>query len=89
MRTKRLKRSGAKETFSISVSSATKRRLRSAARAMGGNVSALIEAMVQELDRQRALAWLISRAPGVDVNDYEAFLTELTGAARRPRRRAA
>lgn len=56
---------------------------------MGGNVSALIEAMVQELDRQRALNWLISRAPGVDVNEYEAFLTELTSAARRPRRRAA
>jgi hypothetical protein len=89
MRATRLKRRGAKETFSISVSAATKKRLKSAARAHGGNVSALIEALVQELDRQSALEWLLQRAQPVEPAAYEEFLAELTSASRRSRRRAA
>jgi hypothetical protein len=85
----RLKRSGAKETFSISVSAATKKRLKSAARAHGGNVSALIEALVEELDRQDALEWLLNRAPPVDAAAYERFLGEVTASPKRHRRRAA
>jgi hypothetical protein len=52
----RLKRRGKMETFSVSVSAVTKLRLRKAAdRAYGGNVSALIESIALEADRQGAL----------------------------------
>jgi hypothetical protein len=61
--------------------------LRAAARAHGGDLSALIEALVQELDRQDALKWMLRRADPVDPAAHDRFLEELTG--KRTRRRAA
>jgi hypothetical protein len=78
------------ETFSVSVSAATRARLRKAAeRAYGGNVSALIEAIAVEADRQDALDWLLDRAPAIDERAYEKFLVEMAGPRRKRRRRAA
>jgi hypothetical protein len=86
----RLKRSGKMETFSVSVSPDTKARLRKAAdRAYGGNVSALIEAIAREADRQGALDWLLHRAPSIDDDAFEVFMKEMAGARRRRARRAA
>jgi hypothetical protein len=86
----RLKRSGKMETFSVSVSSKTKARLRkAAARAYGGNVSALIEAVAVEADRQGALDWLLRRAPPIDDEAFEAFMREMAGVRPRRARRAA
>jgi len=86
----RLKRSGKMETFSVSVSPETRARLRKAAdRAYGGNVSALIEAIAQEADRQEALDWLIHRVPPIDDDAFEAFMREMTGPKRKRARRAA
>jgi hypothetical protein len=86
----RLKRSGKMETFSVSVSSKTKARLRKAAdRAYGGNVSALIEAIALEADRQEALDWLLYRAPPIDDDAFEAFVKEMVGPGRKRARRAA
>ncbi|MCC6662328.1 MAG: hypothetical protein IT375_01230 [Polyangiaceae bacterium] len=86
----RLKRAGATETFSVSVTPATKQKLRRAAdRAFGGNVSALIEAIALEADRQDALAWLLHRAPPVDDRAYEAFLEEMTPTKKKRSRRVA
>jgi hypothetical protein len=80
---RRLKRTGRKQTFSISVSPTTRARLRAAAREYGGNVSALIEALVIELDRRDALEWLLHRAAPVDSAAYAGFLAELSGTKRR------
>ena len=78
------------ETFSVSVTSNTRARLRRAAdRAYGGNVSALIEAVAVEADRQGALDWLLGRAPPVDDNVFEAFMKEMAGPRRRRTGRAA
>lgn len=86
----RLKRSGKMETFSVSVSAATKARLRKAAdRAYGGNVSALIEAIAVEADRQDALGWLLQRVPPVDDRAFEAFMKEMIAPTRKRARRAA
>jgi post-segregation antitoxin (ccd killing protein) len=86
----RLKRSGKMETFSVSVSSKTKLRLRKAAdRAYGGNVSALIEAIALEADRQEALDWLLHRAPAMDDDAFEAFMKELAEPRRKRARSAA
>jgi hypothetical protein len=86
----RLKRSGKMETFSVSVSSKTKARLRRAAdRAYGGNVSALIEAVAVEADRQGALDWLLRRAPPIADETFEAFMREMAGARPKRARRAA
>lgn len=86
----RLKRTGATETFSVSVSPATRKKLRRAAdRAFGGNVSALIEAIALEADRQDALAWLLHRAPPVDEAAYREFLEEMAPAKKKRSRRAA
>jgi hypothetical protein len=81
----RLKRKGATETFSVSVSPATKKRLKRAAeRAFGGNVSALIEAIALEADRREALDWLLRRAPPIDEHEFEAFMKEMArGKSRR------
>jgi hypothetical protein len=80
----RLKRKGTTKTFSVSVSSETQRRLKAAAnRAYGGNVSALIEAIAVEADRQAALDRLLRDAPPVDEAAYAAFLKEMTGPKRR------
>ena len=80
----RLKRKGATETFSVSVSPATKKALKRAAeRSFGGNVSAVIEAIALEADRRDALDWLLRRAPPVDERDFEAFMKEM--ARRKPR----
>jgi hypothetical protein len=66
------------ETFSVSVSPKTRARLRKAAdRASGGSVSALIEAIAQEADRQEALDWLIHRVPLIDDEAFEAFMREM------------
>ncbi len=95
----RVKRSGAKETFSVSVSPATKRLLKRAAeRRFGGNVSALVEAIAVEADRRDALDWLVENSPPVSDSELAAFIAEARGPARkpktparegRPRRRAA
>jgi len=86
----RLKRTGKTETFSVSVSSDTKRRLRRAAeRVAGGNVSALIEAIALEAERQEALDWLLHRAPPIDDRVFEAFMREMAGPRRKRARRAA
>jgi hypothetical protein len=86
----RLKRKGKTRTFSVSVSSETQQKLRAAAkRSYGGNVSALIEAIAVEADRQAALDRLVRDAPPVDEAAYAAFLDEMSGRARRRRGRAA
>jgi len=86
----RLKRTGKMATFSVSVSPETRARLRKAAdRAYGGNVSALIEAIALEADRQDALDWLLRRAPAVEDGAFEAFMSEMTGRKRKRSRRAA
>jgi hypothetical protein len=80
----RLKRRGTTKTFSVSVSSETQRRLKAAAnRAYGGNVSALIEAIAVEADRQAALDRLLRNAPPVDEAAYAAFLKDMSGTKRR------
>jgi hypothetical protein len=82
----RLKRTGKVETFSVSVSSETKTRLRKAAdRAYGGNVSALIEAIALEADRRDALDWLLLRTPAIDEGAFEAFMKEMAGPKKRRR----
>lgn len=76
-------------TFSVSVSPETKALLRAAAdRAFGGNVSAVIEAIAVEAQRQEALDWLIQRAAPVDDGAFEAFMSEMAGPRRRRRRAA-
>lgn len=86
----RLKRKGAMETFSISVTPETKRRLRKAAeRAYGGNVSALIEAIALEADRRHALDWLLHRSPPIDESKFEAFMAEMAEPPPPKRRRRA
>jgi len=86
----RLKRSRKTETFSVSVSPATKSRLRRAAdRAYGGNVSALIEAIALEADRQDALDWLLHKAPPIDDESFEAFMREMGALKGKRARRAA
>jgi hypothetical protein len=52
-------------------------------RAYGGNVSALIEAIAVEADRQAALDRLLRNAPPVDEAAYAAFLKEMSGTKRR------
>ena len=85
----RSKRKGATKTFSVSVSPATQRKLKAAAkRSFDGNVSALIEAIALEADRQGALDRLLRDAPPVDEDAYEEFLEEMTHG-RRKRDRAA
>jgi hypothetical protein len=86
----RMKRRGKTETFSVSVTTETKARLRRAAdRAYGGNVSAVIEAIALEADRQEALDWLLRRAPPVDDRAYDAFMKEMAGPKRKRTRSAA
>lgn len=86
----RLKREGRTETFSVSVSPETKARLRRAAdRAYGGNVSAVIEAIALEADRQEALDWLLQRARPVSDRAYADFLREMAGPKRKRAGRAA
>jgi post-segregation antitoxin (ccd killing protein) len=86
----RTKRRGKTETFSVSVSAETKARLRrAAARAYGGNVSALIEAIALEADRREALKWLLHRGPVVDDAAFESFMAEMTGTKKKRSRRAA
>ena len=80
----RLKRKGSTSTFSVSVSRATQRKLRAAAkRSYGGNVSALIEAIALEADRQAALGRLLRDAPPVDEAVYADFLREMAGPKRK------
>jgi hypothetical protein len=86
----RPRRKGKTETFSVSVSAETKARLRRAAdRAYGGNVSAVIEAIALEADRQDALDWLLHRAQPVDDEAFEAFMKEMAGTKRKRARRIA
>ena len=81
----RRNRRGKTETFSVSVSPETKARLRRAAkRAYGGNVSALIEAIAEEADRQNALDWLLRRAAPIDDRVFEAFMKEMAGTGASP-----
>jgi hypothetical protein len=86
----RLKRRGKTETFSVSVTPQTKALLRRAAdRSHGGNVSAVIEAIALEVDRQEALDWLLKRAQPVDDREFQAFMKEMAGPKRKRARRAA
>ncbi len=86
----RLKRKGSSTTFSVSVSVAAQRRLKAAAkRSYGGNVSALIEAIALEADRQEALDRLLRDCPPIDDGAYKAFLDEMAEAPKRGRRPAA
>jgi post-segregation antitoxin (ccd killing protein) len=76
----RVNRKGKTETFSVSVSSETRKLLRRTAdRAYGGNVSALIEAIAREAARHEALDWLVDRAPPIDEEAYRTFLVEMAG----------
>jgi hypothetical protein len=87
---RRPRRKGKTETFSVSVSAETKARLRRAAdRAYGGNVSAVIEAIALEADRQEALEWLLARATPIDDEVFEDFMKEMAGPKRRRARRVA
>lgn len=84
-----MKRKGATKTFSVSVSTETRKRLKTAAdRSYGGNMSALIEAIALEADRQAALDRLLRDAPPIDEAAYEAFLKELTAPRKRGTRAA-
>lgn len=75
------------ETFSVSVSAETRARLRrSADRAYGGNVSALIEAIALAADQQEALDWLLYRAPPIDERDFGAFMKEMAGPPKKQKR---
>jgi uncharacterized protein YbjQ (UPF0145 family) len=74
----RLKRKGATRTISVSVSRETQRKLKSAGnRSYGGNVSALLEAIAVEADRQAAIDRLLRDAPPLDADAYAAFLREM------------
>lgn len=85
----RLKRAGGTKTFSVSVSRETQRKLKKAAnRAYGGNVSALIEAIALEADRQAALDRLLRDAPPIDESAYAEFLREMTGGKKKRGRAA-
>ena len=78
------------ETFSVSVSPETRARLRQAAnRAYGGNVSALIEAIAMEAERQEAIDWLLDRGPAINEASFEAFMKEMAGPKRKRSRTAA
>lgn len=78
------------ETFSVSVSVETRARLRrSADRAYGGNVSALIEAIALAADKQEALDWLLYRAAPIDERDFAAFMKEMAGPPKKKRARRA
>jgi len=57
-------------------------------RAYGGNVSALIEAIAIEADRQAALDRLLRDAPPIDKTAYAAFLKEMAGSKRKRGRAA-
>ena len=86
----RLKRQGKTETFSVSVSLETKRRLRKAAdRGYGGSVSALIEAIALDADRQHALELLLQLGPPVDDSGFREFVKEMEGPKKKTRRSAA
>lgn len=86
----RVKRRGKTTTFSVSVSPEAKTRIKKAAdRAYGGNVSALIEAIALEADRQDALVWLLHRGPPIDDRAFEGFMKEMAGPRRKRVRRAA
>jgi hypothetical protein len=72
------------------VSRETQRKLKKAAnRAYGGNVSALIEAIALEADRQAALDRLLRDVPPIDEAAYAEFLREMAGGGKRKRGRAA
>jgi len=84
----RMKRKGVMTTFSVSVSPATKARLKKAAeRGYGGNVSALIEAIAIEADRREALDWLLGRAEPIGDAAFEDFMSEMQQATARRRKR--
>ena len=77
-------------TFSVSVSPETRERLkREARRSYGGNVSALIEAIAVEAERQAAIDRLLATSPPIDEAEYEAFLREMMAPRKGRRRRAA
>jgi hypothetical protein len=89
MRLKR-KRNEKITTFSVSVSEDTKARLRKvAARSYGGSVSALIEAIAREAERQDAIDSLLRLAPPIDEDAYMEFVKELDGVRNKRKRRAA
>jgi hypothetical protein len=52
-------------------------------------VSALIEAIALEADRQEALDWLLRRAAPVGDEDFQTFMQEMTGPKRKRTRRVA
>lgn len=68
----------------MSGSPATKVRLKNAAdRGYGGNVSALIEAIALDADRQHALDLLIHRVPPIEDRSFDGFMSEMEGTKRK------
>jgi hypothetical protein len=66
----RQRRTGATETFSVSVDPETKSALKARAdRLYGGNMSALITALAREAERAEAVARLVARAGGSTLTD--------------------
>lgn len=92
------RRSGATETFSVSVDRSTKSRLKTLARVRhGGNVSALITELALEGERQAAFerAWEWYGGPEPTADESAALRAEweegwkLARKAKRPKRKTA
>jgi len=96
MTSKRSRRAGATETFSVSVDAYTKRALRKLADAeFGGNLSALVTDFAEEARRRMAAAAYLRKHGIPRLGDREAdeletqIEQEVTAARRRSRRRGA
>ena len=94
MKRRKQRRSGATETFSVSVDRETKRALRTLAdREFGGNLSALVTDFAEEARRRMAAGEYLARhrMPQLslaEASDIEAQIArEITSSKRRARRR--
>jgi hypothetical protein len=93
MNTKRLRRAGATETFSVSVDADTKRALRALAdREFGGNLSALVSDFAEDARRRLAAGAYLRkhRIPKLTAGVADLVQAEIDGeiaSARRRRRR--
>ena len=86
------RRSGASQTFGISVTPATKKALKAAARRRhGGNVSALIEELAEGLKRQEAFErlWKWYGGPELTDKDRRSLDAEIIGKKSNRRRNKA
>jgi hypothetical protein len=96
MKTKRSRRAGATETFSVSVDSETKRALRALADSdFGGNLSALVTDFAEEARRRMAAgeylrAHRIPKLTGEQAEELQAEIDrEVAVASKRRKRRPA